>query len=468
MSQSDALAAVLTENVSLQSIRLSSDHSSAYDNLDIIIDRCHSLSSFELFDSQWAGGYISRVFQPLFDKPNIQTVILHNLRLDKSDTLAMARVISSNSTLTRLSLSQSPIDPEAAVILATWLRSNGSLRWLDLTKASLSDSETCQIGRALHQNRTLRTLILRSNSIGRDATHALSSAVLKFNSSLTKLDLCNSDVGHDAQTINNLARIATSRYLQVFCCGGPAHGSDLLALLAASLATSDSLRKLEIQVSNSNEAENVALFATALKRNSSLRTLGFVSENIFERGVGLLATAVAQTQRVSALNFRRNQILSTGAKHLREALVGCRSVTRLDLEGTFLEREGAAQIIHLCEEVPALTSLSLKGNHITGLAELPNFLAKNQTLRSLDLSNNNLGVADARALGEGLCANTVLERLLLKHNNIELSGIEALAVSLAFNSTLSLLDLRLNLRRVDDGKAAMKLFEAKLALTVHL
>ena len=68
-------------------------------------------------------------------------------------------------------------------------------------------------------------------------------------------------------------------------------------------------------------------------------------------------------------------------------------------------------------------------------------LPYNTTLTTLDLSNENIGVEGATALGVALHHNTTLITLDLSYNNIGVEGATALGVALHHNTTLTTLGL---------------------------
>lgn len=67
-----------------------------------------------------------------------------------------------------------------------------------------------------------------------------------------------------------------------------------------------------------------------------------------------------------------------------------------------------------------------------------------ETLRSLDLSFNDLGNAGLLALKQGLCGNASLIKLNLSHNNISENSGEVIEAILLENTTIQELDLSWN------------------------
>ncbi|RIB22058.1 hypothetical protein C2G38_1034344 [Gigaspora rosea] len=102
-----------------------------------------------------------------------------------------------------------------------------------------------------------------------------------------------------------------------------------------------------------------------------------------------------------------------------------------------------------------LTSLNLSENNLRleGEKALADVLCKNTILTSLNLSKNNLGSKGGKALADALCKNTTLTSLNLSKNNLGSKGGKALADALCKNITLTSLNLSVNKIGSKGGKA---------------
>ena len=101
-----------------------------------------------------------------------------------------------------------------------------------------------------------------------------------------------------------------------------------------------------------------------------------------------------------------------------------------------------------CDEPPSHVNLSgtranarMLGNGVLWLAEE---LRNDTTVRSLDLSSNNIRHAAANALASALEVNTTLGSLELSHNNLLGNGAQTLAASLQNSKSLTRLGLKSN------------------------
>ena len=92
-------------------------------------------------------------------------------------------------------------------------------------------------------------------------------------------------------------------------------------------------------------------------------------------------------------------------------------------------------LIKVIEQSTVLEELDLSCNELT-LADgkLAHAIAKNKTIKLLDLQHNNISSQGIKLLADALKENETLQELYLYHNNIE--GSKCLADMLAVNDTL--------------------------------
>ena len=85
-------------------------------------------------------------------------------------------------------------------------------------------------------------------------------------------------------------------------------------------------------------------------------------------------------------------------------------------------------------------------------------LKTNTALKNLDLSDNDLGPADAESLATALKPNTTLTNLDLSHNYLGPASAESLATALKTNTTLTNLNLSdndLSPRQIEPARLIM-------------
>ncbi|XP_010215526.1 PREDICTED: leucine-rich repeat-containing protein 45 [Tinamus guttatus] len=121
----------------------------------------------------------------------------------------------------------------------------------------------------------------------------------------------------------------------------------------------------------------------------------------------------------------------------------------------------------LCSNT-TVKSLDLKGNNlrIAGAEALGKLLRQNQSIRSLILEWNSLGVWEEgfSFFCQGLAANSFLQRLDLRNNQINHQGAGELAMALKRNASLQELDLRWNNIGLLGGRALLNCLHSNKTL----
>ncbi|ORZ15524.1 hypothetical protein BCR41DRAFT_353988 [Lobosporangium transversale] len=124
------------------------------------------------------------------------TLDLASNSIGNKETLALSKVLRTNTSLTNLNLRYNSIGDEGALALSEALKTNTSLTNLDLRYNSIGNEGALALSEALKTNTSLTDLDLTWNSIGNEGALALSKA-LKTNSCLTKLNLWNNSIGNE-------------------------------------------------------------------------------------------------------------------------------------------------------------------------------------------------------------------------------------------------------------------------------
>ena len=185
--------------------------------------------------------------------------------------------------------------------------------------------------------------------------------------------------------------------------------------LATALELNTTLSSLDMR-SNALLASGARAFGRMLRTNRALTCLNVRSNGIGACGAAALAEALASSGcALTCLNLRDNAIMAWGAAAIASALHSNSSLSELDLSENLLKEGGAAAVGDLLRRNAVLTSISLRYNGLrSGAVALCGGLASNATLRTLDLRQNDLGVAELHALAEMLESNTCLAELSLE------------------------------------------------------
>ena len=198
--------------------------------------------------------------------------------------------------------------------------------------------------------------------------------------------------------------------------------------------------------------------ADALARGLDVHTLYLGCNGLSSSGVAALARGVSSSTAVRALWLKRNPIGEGGLRALLEALPASRLRT-LDLTNCELGDEGVASLCAALLEAPAqIEHLFVGGNGLSNAGPLAALLAHpNCGLHTLFVGASRLGDEGLRALAPSLAKNTSLRSLDLGSNDLSAAGLEALA---AHADALSLRWLSLG-----DSPASLALGERPNALS---
>ncbi|XP_063312273.1 leucine-rich repeat-containing protein 45 isoform X2 [Pelobates fuscus] len=137
--------------------------------------------------------------------------------------------------------------------------------------------------------------------------------------------------------------------------------------------------------------------------------------------------------------------------------------THVTLNDCMLSEEGSKHLLHGLRSNSVIKHLDLKGNNLRaeGAEVLGKFLRHNSSLISLTLEWNNLGMLDNAfsLFCDGLSFNQTLRKLDLRNNQINHTGAEELSMALKHNFSLQELDLRWNNMGLLGGRAMLSCME---------
>ncbi|XP_073465152.1 NACHT, LRR and PYD domains-containing protein 3-like [Aquarana catesbeiana] len=183
--------------------------------------------------------------------------------------------------------------------------------------------------------------------------------------------------------------------------------------------------------------------ASGIRNNQTLRTLNLSMNNLEGPHFRDLMEALT-TSRIEELVLISNDLTDSSCPHLASGIRNNQTLRTLDLSDNNLEGP------HFRDLMEALTTsrieeLQLENNHLTDSScpHLASGIRNNQTLRTLDLSRNNLEGPQFRDLMEALTTSQI-EELRLYNNHLTDSSCPHLASGIRNNQTLRTLDLSMN------------------------
>jgi hypothetical protein len=159
-----------------------------------------------------------------------------------------------------------------------------------------------------------RVIRLRDNAEGARAL----AAALRYNTTLTVLDLYGNDIGDEgAQAL--AAALMNNATLTTLPLDGNNIGDEGAQALAAALMNNATLTTLHLGENNIGD-EGAQALATALTRNATLKALRLYENGIGHEGARALAAALTNNATLLSLNLRDNNIGEEGARALAAAL----------------------------------------------------------------------------------------------------------------------------------------------------
>ncbi|KAG0041713.1 hypothetical protein BGZ83_001406, partial [Gryganskiella cystojenkinii] len=179
----------------------------------------------------------------------------------------------------------------------------------------------------------------------------------------------------------------------------------VVRVLAEALKFNTTLTSLDLH-SNSIGGSGTQALGEALKTNTTLTSLNLWNNSIGDSGAQALGEALKTNTSLATLILQWNSIGGSGGQALGESLKTNTTLTSLNLWDNWIGDDGAQALGEALTTNTTLTSLNLGNNSIKEAQALGEALKTNTTLISLNLWNNSIGDGGAQALGEALKTNT--------------------------------------------------------------
>lgn len=165
-------------------------------------------------------------------------------------------------------------------------------------------------------------------------------------------------------------------------------------------------------------------------------SLDFSGCNLAVHDCAVLAKTLSNDKNIEEVRFSDCLLSEESCKLLLNALTSNRGVKKLDFKGNNI-KSSADQIGRILKVTTVLTHLNLEWNGIglwdTAMSSLADGLQANQTLRYLDLRNNQITHEGGTHIANALKANRILKVLDLRWNNIGMLGAKSFLIMLKLN-----------------------------------
>ena len=376
----------------------------------------------------------------------LASVILHNTRLEElylrdnnldKGMLETAKALQHITSLKSLDLSNNNISNEVSVELAVAFKSNKHLEELWTFDCSLKSSATV-ILQPLTTISTLKCLNINDNQLSEEVGEALASVIL-HNTGLEELYLYGNDFGNGIlQFVTALQNILL---LKVLSLGNNNITKITFDELALVIKSNKHLEKLWL--SNSNLQSSAIDILQSLSTISTLKLLNINDNQITEEAGEALASVVLHNTKLKELHLSSNSF-GEGLLTITKALKHITSLTSLDFGNNNISKEAADELALAIRSNKHLTELhmyncNLKSSAVVILQSLSNV----STIKLLNVNDNQMPPQAAKTLASVIMCNTRLEKLYLRDSNLS-EGILEVAKALQHITSLKSLDLSKN------------------------
>jgi len=186
----------------------------------------------------------------------------------------------------------------------------------------------------------------------------------------------------------------------------------------------------------------------ALKECRGLTTLDFDNTEMCKEGSAAVALIAKVSTNLQAISLVKTSTTDAGAAFWGLALAtGCPSLTSLDLSDCKIGASGATSLAIGLSEHKSLRILNLSNNRVDrpGCQRLGEALLANPVLEELNLSGNSIGSRGASSIAAFIIhPRCQLKTLVLTNNDIGPRGGRALALGMSYNKSIVTLEMSQN------------------------
>jgi Ran GTPase-activating protein 1 len=335
-------------------------------------------------------------------------------------TLKLLNYLTEKQNSTKISFSETKYDANHGKLIAEWLKKNTNLQYLHLGQNAIEDEGLRHISFcfAFNKNQTLKILDLTDSTIGPNVSAPLSSCI-SLNTTITELNLTNTKLS-----------------------------SETLKHLCPSFEKTKTLLELNLSKNNLKE-ESIKCISSFLSKNESIQILN-LNENQLGSKADHLSSFLEMNQHLKTMLLQNNDLTLEDLKFISQGLEKNKVLKKLDLSFNKISQEGAQLLSNCLLKNVTLEELDLSNNLIKneGCKCISNSLLKNQGLTCLNISANC--IEKVECFKELFGNNESLKQVNLSENNVDNDGCKILMEGLSLNRNLILLDVSKNHSKIDE------------------
>jgi hypothetical protein len=294
----------------------------------------------------------------------------------------LVTAMQRNTTIAKLTISQSSIGRDQAKVLKGIFPRNQTLKSLNLVRNLMNAEVLAELATGLYRNTSLEHLDVADNHLNDAAAARILQQLIRRNKSLTRMDIDRNSIGKSVGSIADGLRINTK------------------------------LQDVDLSGSMLGDV-GVEVLARGLCHNSTIQTLALCDNGITATGVGVLVNLLVDCNSgITDLVLNCNAIGFEGVLSLANALGRntMRQLRRLHLDSCTLGDDSLAILAPAIARNDTLLLLSMEGNEFGsyGLLALALSLPNIKALQRIDFTWNANVAFNMSSLLEGFRENTSL------------------------------------------------------------
>jgi Ran GTPase-activating protein (RanGAP) involved in mRNA processing and transport len=432
---------------------------------------------FEISQNSLNDDDIAELFEIISNLPKFMTTFSLNLQ-SNNITVIGAKIISEslakNAPISFLNLRGNQIGDAGIKYIANSLATNTVLKGFDLLRCGFTHDETSVICQALADNTTITEVYIQ-DVFSLNTIRSLRNCLSNENCSITSLFLWNSQLTDSHFEIlasillyNKSVETLSLTYNNI---------TDKSAFSIAQLIHQNtSIKNLQLG-SNELTFKSTGMIGIALIKNTALKKLDLSKNKIGGKGSAIIAAALESNTTLEHLDLRFNGIndstfidfcsfkMNVKALRLDGNPLSDRSVnslsnmivrsrlTKIELKNCGILSIGCSRLFMYLVDCKTLKSIDLSQNNIgAGMIEISNLLKNNKSIEVMILNACSISDEGVKHISNGLICNNTLTVLSIEENPITCKGLSQLARAMKDNFTIVRLSYSLNGETYDTKK----------------
>ena len=376
---------------------------------------------------------------------NLKELFMYHNNL-QSSAITFLQSLITISKLKVIDIDSNEVTEEGSKALASVILHNTGLEKLHLNN-NIFGSGMLNIMKILKQVTSFKSIDLGNNNLSKEVSDELALAI-QANNDLEELHLYNANLKSSAVVIlKSLCNISTLKILHLSDNNMPPETGEALASV---ILCNTGLQ--ELNLINNNLDEEVLRVAEVLKCIASLRKLYLSKNNISKTVSHELALAIKSYKCLETL-WLSNCNLKSSVVAIFQALSTISSLKCLSISNNQITEEAGEALASVILHNRGLEILYLRNNNLgKGMLEIVKALQHITSLKSLDLSKNNISNEVSVELAVAIKSNKHLEELWMLDCNLK-SLVTVILQSLTTISSLKGLDVNDNQVSKEAGEA---------------